>query len=108
MATEKTVLIGLFVLSLVNIMAGLATNSWASVLYTLSVGFVGSFIFYLFVVYIPERQKRKRVKIRLQKQYRSIKLDIIDLLLRLSNSQFYQDRENLLDQQEFRRFFDIP
>lgn len=42
---------------------------------------------------------------RLQEQYTYMKLDGIDLLLRLSDSQSYQDRENLLDQQEFRRYF---
>lgn len=45
------------------------------------------------------------MKIRLQEQYRSIKLHIIDLLLMLSHSQSYQYRENLLNQQEFRRYF---
>lgn len=107
MATEKTVLIGLFVLSVANIMVGLEAGSQASVLHTLSVGFVGSCIFYFFVVYVPERQKRKRVRDGLREQYRSLKLDIIHLLLRMSDSEFYpyRDRENLLDQQEFRRFF---
>ena len=59
MAPEKKALIVLFVLSVANIMAGLATNSWVLVLHTLSIGFVGSCIFYFCVVYIPERQKRK-------------------------------------------------
>ena len=47
------------------------------------------------------------MRTRLQGQYRTIKLDIINLLLMLSNSQSYpyRDRENLLDQQEFKRFF---
>ena len=107
MAPEKTVLIVLFVLSVANIMAGLATNSYVSVLHNLSIGFVGSCIFYFCVVYIPEQQKRKRVRDGLQEQYRSIKLRVVDLLLMLSNSQSYpyRDRENLLDQKEFKRFF---
>ena len=49
--------------------------------------------------------KGKRARDKLREQYRSTKLNIIDLLLTLGNSQSYQDRENLLDQQEFKRFF---
>ena len=105
MAPEKKALIVLVVLSAASIMAVLGTGSHISVVHSLSAGLFSSSIFYFFVIYIPERQKRKRVRTRLQKQYRSIKLDIIDLLLMLSNSQFYRDRENLLDQQEFKRFF---
>ena len=100
-------LIVLFFFSVINIVAGLATNSWVSVLHTLSVGFVGSFIFYLCVVFIPEQQKKNRVRNKLQEQYRFTKLRVVDLLLMLSKSQFYpyRDRENLLDRQEFKRFF---
>ena len=107
MAPEKKALIVIGVLSVASIMAVLETSSYVSILHGLSVGLFSSSIFYYCVVYIPERQKRKRVRIRLQEQYRSIKLDIIDLLLMLSNSQSYpyRDRENLLDQQEFKRFF---
>ena len=105
MVPEKTVLIVLVVLSAASIIAGLGTSSHVAVVHSLSVGLFSSSIFYFCVVYIPERQKRKRVRDRLLEQYRSIKLDIIDLLLILSNSQFYPDRENLLDQQEFKRFF---
>ena len=107
MAPEKTVLIVLVVLLVASIMAGLGTSSHVAVIHSLSAGLLSSSIFYFCVVYIPERQKRKRVRTSLQKQYRSIKLDIIDLILMLSNSQFYpyRHRENLLDQQEFKRFF---
>ena len=106
MAPEKKALIVLVVLSGASIMAVLGTGSHVSVVHGLSAGLFSSSIFYFCVVYIPGRQKSRRVKIRLQKQYRSIKLDIIDLFLILSNSQFYPDRENLLHQQEFKRFFE--
>ena len=105
MAPEKTVLIVLVVLSTASIIAGLGTSSHVAVIHSLSVGLFSSSIFYFCVVYIPKRQKRKRVRNRLQEQYRSIKLRVVDLLLMLSNSQSYRNRENLLIQQEFRRFF---
>ena len=107
MAPEKKALIVLVVLSVASIMAVLGTSSYVSVVHGLSVGLFSSSIFYFCIVYIPERQKRKRVKIRLQEQYRSIKLRVVDLLLMLSNTRSYpyRDRENLLDQQEFKRFF---
>ena len=105
---EKKVLLILCILTVVSIVISLVTvekGNYVSILNAICVGFFGSSIFYFFVVYLPERQKRKRVRNRLQEQYTSLKLEGIDLILMLSNSQSYQDREKLLDQQEFRRFF---
>lgn len=72
---------------------------------TVSVGFVISAIFYFIVVYLPERQRRGRIHRSMKRQYRSFKLSCINIFLMLSNSQDYQHRHNLLEQEEFRRYF---
>ena len=107
MALEKKVLFLLVVLSAVSITYDSGTSSHAAITQSLSAGLFSSSIFYFFVVFIPECQKRKRVRTWLQEQFRSTKLNIINLLLMLSNSQYYpyQNRDNLLDQKEFKRFF---
>lgn len=105
---KKKILLLLVVLSFGSILAGFLTvpeRNYLLVMHSLSVGFVGSSIFYFFVVYIPERQKRKRVRTRLEKQYKSIKLDCIHLFLIVSNSQDFKNRELLLNLKEFRCFF---
>ena len=108
---ENKVLFVLVLLAVLSVFSSFATvpqSEYLSVLHALSVGFFGSSIFYLFVVYIPERRKRNRVRTRLQEQYKSIKLDGIGLMLMLSRSQPYRDREKLLDLKEFRKFFEEP
>ena len=105
---SKWILVLLVLLTIVSILAGLATvpqQNHLIVLHSLSVGFFGSSVFYFFVVYLPERQKRKRVRTRLDKQYRSLKLEIIGLFLIVCDSQDYRNHELLLDQKEFRRYF---
>lgn len=77
------------------------------VLYSIFIALLVSCIFYTGTVAIPEIQRRKRIRNGLIKQYRSFKKSCIDLFLIASKSQEYSDRENLLDHNEFRRYFTI-
>ncbi|MEQ1546301.1 hypothetical protein [Methyloglobulus sp.] len=72
---------------------------------SLSVGFVISAIFYFIVVYLPEYQKKGRVFRSMERQYKVFKQSCILTFLILSNSQEYEHREMLLDQEEFKRYF---
>ena len=72
----------------------------------LSVGFVISAAFYFLVVYLPESQKRSRIYRSMEKQYQFFKKSCISTFLILSNSQDYPHSEMLLDQEEFRRYFE--
>ncbi len=67
--------------------------------------FVISSVFYFMVAYLPERQKRNRIRRRMEKQYKEFKLSCIDIFLIMSSSQEYQNREMLLELSEFRRYF---
>lgn len=75
--------------------------------YSIFIALLLSCIFYTGTVAIPEIQRRKRIRNGLRKHYRSFKKSCIDLFLIASNSQEYNDRENLLDHNEFRRYFKI-
>ena len=80
-------------------------KNYELIVHSLSVGFVVSVMFYFIVVYLPAIQKRNMIHKSLKKQYREFKLTCIDTFLIISDSQQYQDREMLLDQEEFRRYF---
>ncbi|MCI0559751.1 MAG: hypothetical protein MN733_14775 [Nitrososphaera sp.] len=79
----------------------------SEVLHSIFVALLVSCIFYAGTVAIPEIQRRKRIRNGLSKQYRSFKISCIGLFLIASNSQEYSNRENLLDHNEFRRYFSI-
>ncbi len=80
-------------------------KNYSSVANSLSIGFVVSAMFYFMVVYLPEKQKRNLIRKSLKRQYRQFKLSCIDIFLIMSKSQRYPNREMLLDQKEFRRYF---
>lgn len=80
-------------------------ESISEVLHSIFVALLVSCIFYVGIVVVPELQRRKRIRNGLSKQYLSFKKSCIDLFLIASNSQEYSGRENLLDHQEFRRYF---
>ncbi len=87
---------------------GIATtpnNDYALFVNSLSIGFIVSAMFYFVVVYWPEKQKKKRIYRSMEQQYQDFKKDCIDIFLILSDSQEYKSRENLLIQNEFRRYF---
>lgn len=82
-------------------------DSFSAIAYATCLALFTSSIFYAITVILPENKRRNRVREGLRKQYRSFKKRTVDLFLITSNSQDYQDRENLLDHQEFRRYFSI-
>lgn len=80
-------------------------NSYSALVNSFSVGFVISVIFYFIVVYLPESQRKARIYRSMEWQYRIFKESCINIFLILSDSQEYEHRENLLNQEEFRRYF---
>ncbi len=80
-------------------------NNYYSLINSFSVGFVISIIFYFIVVYLPENQRKARIYRSMDQQYRVFKESCISTFLILSDSQEYEHRENLLNQEEFRRYF---
>lgn len=94
--------------TVVCLMVGVGTTpdkNYIPLVNALSVGFVISAAFYFIVVYLPESQKRSRIHRSMERQYQLFKKSCIGTFLILSNSQEYQHREMLLDQEEFRRYF---
>jgi hypothetical protein len=75
------------------------------VLHSIFVALLASAAFYAGTVAIPEIQRRRRIRTSLRRQYRSFKKSCIDLFLIASKSQEYENRDNLLDQEEFKRYF---
>ena len=75
------------------------------VLHSVFVGLLASSVFYAGTVAIPEFQRRRRIRTSLRRQYRSFKNSCIGLFLIASNSQEYDNRDNLLEPAEFRRYF---
>jgi len=93
--------------SLVGVLALKGEEPVSSVLYATCLALFVSSIFFAVTVIAPEAKRRNRIRKGLRKQYRSFKRRCIDLLLISAKSQGYQDRDNLLNHQEFRRYFSI-
>jgi len=105
---ERKIIWFLVVATAVCLIVGVETTAdknYIPLANALSVGFVISAAFYFIVVYLPESQKRSRIHRSMEKQYQLFKKSCIGTFLILSNSQEYQHREMLLDQEEFRRYF---
>jgi hypothetical protein len=105
---DKIVIGFLVIATLICTLIGIVTtpdSNYALLVNALSIGFVISAIFYFIVVYLPENQKRNRVCKSMDRQYQMFKLSCIATFLILSDSQEYQNREMLLNQEEFRRYF---
>ncbi|MBI5435755.1 MAG: hypothetical protein HY937_01335 [Nitrosomonadales bacterium] len=105
---ERKIILFLIVATVVCLIVGIATTpdkNYIPLVNALSVGFVISAAFYFIVVYLPESQKRRRIHGSMERQYQLFKKSCIGTFLILSNSQEYQHREMLLDQEEFKRYF---
>ncbi|GAA0322244.1 hypothetical protein [Psychrobacter aestuarii] len=76
-----------------------------SMLYSLSMGFIVSYIFYFLVVYIPEYKRRKILRESLESQYLQFKKSCIDVFLIISESQEFSNKEELLYLSKFRNYF---
>jgi hypothetical protein len=105
---ERKIIWGLIVATVVCLFLSIATTPDKNnmpLVNALSVGFVISAAFYFIVVYLPESQKKRRIYRSMERQYQLFKESCIGTFLILSDSQEYQHRELLLDQEEFRRYF---
>jgi len=105
---ERKIILFLIIATVVCLIVGIATTpdkNYIPLVNALSVGFVISAAFYFIVVYLPESQKRRRIHRSMERQYQLFKKSCIGTFLILSNSQEYQHREMLLDQEEFKRYF---
>jgi len=75
--------------------------------YVICLSLFVSSIFFAVTVIVPEAKIRVRIRRGLRKQYDSFKRRCIRLFLISAKSQNYQERDNLLDHEEFRRYFSI-
>lgn len=103
--TITTIVIAIISISGLVVLKGV--DSFSSIVYETYLALFSSSVFYAATVIVPETKRRSRVRKGLNHQYRSFKKRCIDLFLIASESQDYQYRDNLLDHQEFRRYFSI-
>ena len=105
---NRQMTIAIVILTIILLVVGvktIGTNGYGSVVHSLSIGFVVSSIFYFLVVFLPEYKRRNIVHEALKSQYTQFKLSCIDTFLVLSDSQEYENREELLNLTEFQRYF---
>lgn len=80
-----------------------------TIIFTLSSGMLVSIWFYFLVVYLPEKQKKKRVKESFLSQYREFKrqliLHIFNAYSKANISEPYVDTDLLIDPDEFKAYF---
>lgn len=93
------------------------TNTWIetlfqklpvgnTIVFDLSVGFLVSVIFYLLVVWFPDRRKKRLIKKNIEEQYRFFKEDTISILLFACQPSIQPGLpKKLSEQSEFRKFF---
>jgi len=103
--TITTIVIALASLS--GLVALKGVDSFPSIMYETFLALFTSSVFYAATVIVPETKRINKVRRGLNQQYRSFKKRCIDLFLIASKSQDYHYRDNLLDHQEFRRYFSI-
>jgi len=73
----------------------------------ISIGILVSSIFYIIVVWLPDRARKNRIKRSLESHYRNFKKSLISEFLIYTDSQDYGDPESLLNKDEFKRYFKI-
>ncbi|MBI9109641.1 hypothetical protein [Maridesulfovibrio ferrireducens] len=77
-----------------------------TLIFNISSGFLVSITFYTILVYLPERQRKKRIKKRLNLQYKYFKKDVLTLFLSVETYPYSDDIiEELMDQDKFRLHF---
>jgi hypothetical protein len=119
--------LALCILSLASIFLALKTsnepilpvfeNTWAeplfqkfttgnTIIFDLSIGFLISVIFYIIVVYLPERKRKNLIKNNYRKQYKLFKEDTIYIFLSACGEPHHIGlAEKLNSYKEFREFF---
>jgi hypothetical protein len=72
----------------------------------ISTGFMVSFVFYLIVVWFPERRHKNLIKKNIKEQYRLFKEDTISILLLACQGSYNSDLpKTLAVQSEFKKYF---
>ena len=109
MHLSSTIISTIFIaaIAVVGVLVFKDDGSAPSILFAVSLALLTSSVFYAVTVVAPDLSRRRRVRRGLSKQYQSFKSRCIDLFLIASRSQEYQNRENLLNHKEFRRYFSI-
>lgn len=80
-----------------------------SIIFNLSIGFLVSIIFYLLVIWLPDRRRKKLIKKNMKEQYRFFKEDTVAILLSACQQCYESDLpRRLTDQDEFRKYFKEP
>ena len=81
-------------------------NKGNTIIFNLSVGFLVSMIFYLLVVYLPQRKRKALLRSNFIKQYKFFKEDTIGIFLSASNVSYNSSLpRKLSNQHEFRTYF---
>jgi len=85
----------------------LALHNGNSIVFNLSVGYLVSMLFWLLVVYLPERGRKNLLRDNLSRRYRDFREDTIQILLwaAVGTHDSTLPRE-LCDHRKFREFFD--
>jgi hypothetical protein len=82
-------------------------KAWNKIFYDLAAGALVSLIFYVLVVRIPDRQRRKRYKKSFTRQYKNFREDCIGILLGVADGTYEWGRQQeLLEHEKFREYFD--
>ncbi|MHB8483203.1 MAG: hypothetical protein ACYDBV_10820 [Nitrospiria bacterium] len=77
-----------------------------SIIFDFSIGWLVSIIFYLLVVWFPDRRRKSLIKENLKEQYRSFKEDTISIFLNAcGNSNEGDLPRKLSEQSEFKKYF---
>lgn len=77
-----------------------------ALIFSLCVGYLVSFIFWLMVVFLPEHQRRRVLRENLSERYQLFRRDVVGILLNASIGPYSLDEaERLSDYEAFRNFF---
>ena len=78
-----------------------------SIIFNVSIGFLVSIIFYILVVWIPDKRRKNIIKHNIEEQYPFFKEDTIHILLSACSVGSYDSNSpsKLSDQNEFRKYF---
>ena len=81
-------------------------KAWNKIFYDLAAGALVSLLFYVLVVRVPDKQKRKRLKKSLARHYRNFREDCIGLMLAVADDTYDSGLpQKLLEQEEFKNYF---
>lgn len=80
-----------------------------AIVFNFSVGFLVSIVFYLLVVWLPDRKRKNLIRKNMREQYRFFKQDAISILLSACQSSYESDLpRRLTTLSEFRKYFKEP